>query len=68
MKPTKTFNMSRTTKYLLAQLPFTDQHQRSAFKEMMIQAQLQGAIKVKAEPKKAWTSGTPLTGQLAAAE
>lgn len=67
MKPTKTFNMSRTTKYLLAQLPFTDQHLRGAFKAMMIQAQLQSAVRVKAEPKKAWTTGTPLTEQVSIA-
>ena len=36
--------MSKTTKRMLALLPFKDQDQRSAFKNMMIDAQVAASI------------------------
>jgi hypothetical protein len=40
MKPTKTFNLSKRTKTMMALMPFKDQETRNAFKRMMIDAQL----------------------------
>ena len=60
MNPTKNFKMPTSTKALIAGLPSTDAHQRGAFKRMMIQGQLQGAVRLKAE-KKNWVTGTPST-------
>ena len=37
---------------MLAILPFKDEDTRAAFKAMMIQAQLQADVKIKAEPRK----------------
>jgi hypothetical protein len=61
MNPTKNFKMPTSTKALIAGLPSTDTHQRGAFKRMMIQGQLQGAVRLKAEKKKDWVTGTPST-------
>ena len=36
--------MAKTTKRMLAMLPFKDQEQRSAFKNMMIDAQVAASI------------------------
>ena len=46
MKPGKTFNLSKRNKTMTALFKFTDQAQRNAFKNMMIQAQLAGDVKV----------------------
>jgi hypothetical protein len=40
MKTDKNFRMSKTTKTLLALLPFKNQEQRNDFKRAMVQAQL----------------------------
>jgi len=45
MKPTKTFKMSKSFKRLARTLPFSNEDQRSAFKRMMIEAQLVGGIR-----------------------
>lgn len=51
MKPTQNFRMNSTTKYLLSTI--TDADARNAFRQNMIQAQLQSEIKpVKEEKKK----------------
>ena len=60
MNPTKTFKLTKRNKTLLALLPSKDAHQRGAFKRMMIQAQLQGDVKLKAEPRKQFVTGTPV--------
>ena len=46
MNPGKTFKLSKRNKTMTALFKFTDQDQRSAFKNMMIQAQLVGDVKV----------------------
>ena len=46
MKPTKTFKMASSFKRLTRTLPFNSDEQRSAFKRMMIEAQLVGDVKV----------------------
>ena len=60
MKPTKTFRLTKRNKTLLAIMSFPDAHVRGAFKRMMIQAQLQSEVKIKAEPRKPFVTGTPL--------
>jgi hypothetical protein len=40
MKTDKNFRLSKTTKRMLALLPFRDQEDRNAFKRAMISAQL----------------------------
>jgi hypothetical protein len=45
LKPGKTFNMSKTSKRVLAQ--FTDSHARGQWKRMLIDAELSAAIVVK---------------------
>ena len=45
MKPNKTFKMSKSFKRLTRTLPFNSDEQRSAFKRMMIEAQLVGGIR-----------------------
>lgn len=60
MKPTKTFKLTKRNKTMLALLPSADEHVRGAFKRMMIQAQLQGDVKLKAEPRKQFVTGTPV--------
>lgn len=60
MKPSKTFKLTKRTKTMLAILPFADEHIRGDFKRMMIQAQLQGDVKLKAEPRKQFVTGTPV--------
>ena len=52
MKPSKTFKLTKRNKTMLAILPFKDTDTRAAFKAMMIQAQLQSEVKIKAEPRK----------------
>ncbi len=52
MKPSKTFKLTKRTKTMLAILPFKDEDTRAAFRAMMIQAQLQSEVKIKAEPRK----------------
>lgn len=59
MKPTQTFKLTKRNKTLLALLPSTDVHQRGDFKRMMIQAQLQGDVKIKAEPRKQFAPVSP---------
>jgi hypothetical protein len=49
MKPGKTFNLSKRNKTMTALFKFTDQAQRNAFKNMMIQAQLASDVKVARE-------------------
>jgi hypothetical protein len=49
MKPGKTFNLSKRNKTMSALFKFTDQAQRNAFKNMMIQAQLASDVKVARE-------------------
>ena len=44
VKTDKNFKMAKTTKRMLAMLPFKDQEQRSAFKNMMIDAQVAASI------------------------
>ena len=46
MKPGKTFLLSKRNKTMTALFKFTDTDQRNAFKNMMIQAQLAGEVKV----------------------
>jgi hypothetical protein len=46
MNPGKTFKLSKRNKTMTALFKFTDKDQRSAFKNMMIQAQLAGEVKV----------------------
>ena len=58
--------MKRAFKYLIALLPSKSQDQRGEFRRMLIQAQVQGAQKIKAEPKKAWVTGSTLTEQVSA--
>ena len=52
MNPTKNFKLTKRNKTLLAIMSFPDAHVRGAFKRMMIQAQLQSEVKIKAEPRK----------------
>ncbi len=59
MKPSKTFKLTKRNKTMLALLPSKDEHVRGDFKRMMIQAQLQGDVKLKAEPRKPFVTGTP---------
>lgn len=40
LKPDKNFKMSKTTKRMLALMPFRDQEDRNSFKRAMISAQL----------------------------
>ena len=47
MTPTKTFKFSKRNKTLMTLLPFKDKSVRNAFKRMMIDAQLCGAVVVK---------------------
>ena len=63
MKPTKNFKLTKRTKTLLGIMSFPDAHVRGDFKRMMIQAQLQSEVKVKAEPRKSFVTGTPSTEQ-----
>ena len=44
VKTNSTFKMAKTTKRMLACLPFKDQEQRTAFKHMMIDAQVAASI------------------------
>jgi hypothetical protein len=44
VKTDKNFRMAKTTKRMLAMLPFKDQEQRAAFKNMMIDAQVAASI------------------------
>lgn len=60
MNPTKNFRLTKRNKTLLALLPHADQHVRGDFKRMMIQAQLHGDVKIKAEPRKSFVTGTPI--------
>ena len=60
MKPSKTFRLTKRNKTLLAILPFADNHIRGDFRRMMIQAQLQGDVKIKAE-RKPFVTGQPVT-------
>ena len=61
MKPSKTFKLTKRTKTMLAILPFADEHIRGDFKRMMIQAQLQSEVRIKAEPRKTgYTGGHPV--------
>jgi hypothetical protein len=46
MNPGKTFKLSKRNKTMTALFSFVDKDQRSAFKNMMIQAQLAGEVKV----------------------
>ena len=46
MKPSKTFKLSKRNKTMTALFSFTDSSQRNAFKNIMIQAQLAGDVKV----------------------
>ena len=50
LKPNKTFKLSKQTKRFMC--TFTDPVQRNAYKNAMIQAQLQSEIVPKREPKK----------------
>ena len=59
MKPTKTFRLTKRNKTLLGIMSFPDAHIRGEFKRMMIQAQLQSEVKIKAEPRKQSTGVTP---------
>ena len=52
MKPTKTFRLTKRNKTLLGIMSFPDAHIRGDFKRMMIQAQLQSDVKIKAEPRR----------------
>jgi hypothetical protein len=45
LTPGKTFNLSKSSKRMLAQ--FVDPHQRGAWKRMMIDAELSAAIVIK---------------------
>ena len=49
MNPGKTFKLSKRNKTMTALFKFTDKDQRSSFKNMMIQAQLAGDVKVARE-------------------
>ena len=49
MKPSKTFKLSKRNKTMTALFKFTDESQRSSFKNMMIQAQLASDVKVAKE-------------------
>jgi hypothetical protein len=49
-KPTKTFRLASTTKYILSTI--TDPEARSVFRRAMIQAQLQSEMKPAKEDKK----------------
>jgi hypothetical protein len=62
MKTTKSFKLKRAYKYLITLLPSKDADQRGAFRRMMVQAQVIGNTRIKADPKKAWTTGTPSEG------
>jgi hypothetical protein len=44
VKTNSSFRMAKTTKRMLACLPFKDQEQRTAFKHMMIDAQVAASI------------------------
>jgi hypothetical protein len=59
MKPSKTFKLTKRNKTLLALLPSKDEHVRGDFRRMMIQAQLQGEVKVKVESRKTYAGGQP---------
>jgi len=50
MKPTATFKLTKRTKTIAALAGFKDQEQRNAFRNIMIQAQLAGAV-VQRSPK-----------------
>ena len=45
MNTTASFKLSKYAKRMIALLPFTDQHQRGAFKQMMIGAQVAASIR-----------------------
>jgi len=49
LKPGKTFNLSKSSKRILAQ--FTDPHARGQWKRMMIDAELSAAIVIKPEKR-----------------
>lgn len=57
MKADKNFRMAKTTKTLLALLPFKDQEQRNAFKRGMIDAQLSSEKAARAPLSKGKKSG-----------
>ena len=52
MRPTQNFRMHKAIKALIELLPSKDADQRAAFRAMMVQAQLQGAMRIKADPKR----------------
>lgn len=60
MTPTKNFKLTKRTKTLLGIMSFPDAHVRGEFKRMMIQAQLQSEVRVKAEVRKTYTGGQPV--------
>ena len=59
MKPSKTFKLTKRNKTMIALFNFKDEDTRAAFRAMMIQAQLQADVKIKAEPRKPFVTGTP---------
>ena len=56
MKPGKTFKLSKTTKRMIGLMKGATAEQRNQYKNMMIDAQLCGAVVVKREPRDNKTS------------
>ena len=59
LKPGKTFNLSKSSKRILAQFP--NAHERGQWKRMMIDAELSAAIVIKPEKKDRKPGGNYLT-------
>jgi len=51
MKTNQNFKISKPTKRMLALMPFADATQRTAFKHMMIESQVNSAVKPTREKK-----------------
>jgi len=52
MKTNATFRLSKTTKRMLALLPFKNDEQRHSFRHMMIEAQVLGGMVVKSSKER----------------
>ena len=63
IKPTKTFCLSKRNKTMVALLKFRSDDSRHEFKNMMIQAQLAGAVQYKPEAKKKNGTIEPTTAE-----
>jgi len=61
MKSDKNFRLAKTTKTMMALLPFRDQEDRNGFKRGMVQAQLAAEAAAKASLKSKKSSAEDLT-------